>query len=80
MNISSDAAVDSRPCAVQVRQALKWPLLDGDWMFPLLRRLTVTLQAWRLSRPHVAGVRVSPMSAAWLELHERDYDKHGPPF
>jgi hypothetical protein len=55
-----------------------WPPLDGDWMLPLLRGLRVTLQAWGLSRPHVAGVRVSPMSAAWLELHERESDKHGP--
>jgi hypothetical protein len=80
MNISSDGTVDSRPCAVQVRQALKWPLLDGDWMFPLLRRLTVTLQAIRLSRPHIVDVHVAPMNAAWLERHERDYDKLGAPF
>ena len=80
MNVSSDGVVDSRPCGVQVRRALMWPLLDGDWMSLLLRRLRVTRHAWRVSRPRVAGVHVSPMSAAWLERHERDYDKHGAPF
>ena len=80
MNGSGYGAVESRPSAVQVPQALKWSLLESDWMFPLLRRLAVILPAWRRSRRYVAGVQVSPMSAAWLELHERDDDKHGAPF
>jgi hypothetical protein len=80
MNISSDGVVDSRPYAVEVRQAMRRRLLNGDWMSPLIRRITVTLQAWRLSRPHVGGVHVSPMSPAWLDLHERDDDKHAARF
>ena len=80
MNVSGDGAVESRPSGVQVPHALRWSLVETDWMFPLLRRLAVTLQAWRWSRRYVAGVHVSPMSAAWLELHERDDDKHGAPF
>jgi hypothetical protein len=79
MNVLGSGALEQRESAVQVRPWSMWPPLYGEGMFALVRKLTVAVPASiyrRLSRSPVAEIRVSPMSVAWLELHQRDYDKH----
>jgi hypothetical protein len=54
-------------------------LLRGDLVLALVRQLAITVQdsiLRRLSRTPDAEIHVSPMSIAWLQLHEREYGKH----
>jgi hypothetical protein len=80
MNVSSDGAREpDRPGGVEVGLWPMWPLLHGDLVLALVRELGITVQdsiLRRLSRSPDAEIHVSPMSVAWVELHEREYDKH----
>lgn len=81
LDVSSDCALEhGRLCGVEVGRWPMWPLLRGDLVLALVRELAITVQdsiLGRLSRSPGAEIHVSPMSIAWLQLHEREYDKRG---
>ena len=78
-DVSSDARWDGADCAVELGHWPTWPLLRSDLVRAFLRELAMIVRdsiLRRLSRSSDAGIRVSPMTVAWLKQHEREYDKH----
>jgi len=79
MNVSRDTRWDSADRAVELGHWPRWPLLSSDLVLAFLRKLAMTARdsifrgSWRFASTEI---RVSPMTIAWLQLHEREYDKH----
>ena len=79
MDVSSDARWDGADCAVELGHWPMWPVLRGGLVRAVLRELAMTVRGsirQRCSRFSDTEIRVSPMTVAWLKLHEREYDKH----
>ena len=72
-------SLEDRLYGVGLGRSSMWRLLRGEWLFALVCELAAAVRDFilqRSSRPTDARIHVSPMSVAWLQLHETEYDKH----
>jgi hypothetical protein len=55
-----------------------WAVGEDGCIRPLQLCLAELARLIGLSREDTGGIRVPPMSSAWLQEHDADFEKHGP--